>query len=434
MEETQETHWTKLSSFGWIVLTFAIFGCSGTTSLPASDVEDGSHDESAHDESAHSGHREESDHDHGHDHGHGEDGLVVLSEAALERIDLATSEAEMRSLSETVSTTGEVGFDERRIARVAPRLAGRLDRVDVELGAQVRAGQVLAVVDSVALGEAKAATLRARARYRVAEERYRREKDLYADRIVSEQDMLEAEAVAREVEADLRAAEQTLRLYGLTEEEVAGLEGNGGAASLHPVHAPLSGRVVEKHAVPGELVEPSHGLFTVADLSTVWVWIDVYEQDLHRVAPGDPVEVRFDAWPGETFTGRLVYLGDRVHRETRTVRARVDLPNPEGRLRPGMFARVRMEADRRSRGEAEEPPAALAVPQAALQRSEDGFVVFIARGSGRFERREVVTGRRAGGYVEILSGLDEGEDVVTQGAFLLESQASADQLGGHHHH
>jgi len=423
-----DIHHTLLS-LGFLALGCAtFFSCTETASTSADSL---ATDEHEHREEASAGSHSE----------HGPEGWVTLSAEALERIELTTTAAAMRPLAETVSTTGEVGFDERRIARVAPRLAGRLHRVAAELGARVHAGQVLAVVDSVALGEAKAEALRARAHYRVAEERYRRERELFADRIVSEQEVLEAEAAAREARADLVAAEQTLRLYGLSDDDIAGLEEDGAAASLHPVHAPFAGRVVEKHAVRGELVDPSHRLFTVADLSTVWIWIDVYERDLRRVTPGDAVEVRLDAWPEETFTGRLAYLGDQVHRETRTVRARVDLANPDGRLRPGMFARVRMESsgdgadagglDSRGAGSSRE---VLTVPETSLQRDDDGSVVFLARGGGRFERREVETGRRNGGLVEILSGLEPGDEVVTRGAFLLESQASEDQLGGHHHH
>ena len=423
MNDFRRQHPWKLLGLGLIALGGTVLGCAGDTS-PAESVSAGQHEEGEH------GH---DDHESGHDE-HGPEGVVMLSEAALERIELATGPAAVRPLAETVSTTGEVGFDERRIARVAPRLAGRLHRVDAELGARVDAGQVLAVVDSVVLGEAKAEALRARAHYGVAEERHRRERELFADRIVSEQEVLEAEAAAREARADLVAAEQTLRLYGLSDDDIAGLEENGASASLHPVYAPFAGRVVEKHAVRGELVDPSHRLFTVADLSTVWIWIDVYERDLRRVTPGDPVDVRLDAWPEETFAGRLVYLGDRVHRETRTVRARVDLANPEGRLRPGMFARVRMESDGGGSGGAARAREALTVPETSLQRHDDGSVVFLARGGGRFERREVETGRRSGGFVEILSGLEPGDEVVTRGAFLLESQASEDQLGGHHHH
>jgi cobalt-zinc-cadmium efflux system membrane fusion protein len=169
-------------------------------------------------------------------------------------------------------------------------------------------------------------------------------------------------------------------------------------------------------------------LFTVADLGEVWLWIDVYERQLRHVRPGDRVEARFDAWPGETFTGELAYLADELDPASRTVRARADLANPERRLKPGMFARVLLSAD----AEADAPPV-LAVPRRAVQRQGEAAVVFVKTGELRFERRPVELGLSTDEWVEIVAGLTAGEEVVTEGAFLLKSQASADQLGGHHH-
>jgi membrane fusion protein, heavy metal efflux system len=184
--------------------------------------------------------------------------------------------------------------------------------------------------------------------------------------------------------------------------------------------------VVAKEATRGELVTPERVLFTVADLAVVWLWIDVYERDLRHVRAGDTVEAHFDAWPGETFAGELVYLADELDASSRTVKARADLRNPDRRLKPGMFARVTLGSD----GDA---PSVLAVPRAAVQRHAGEAMVFVATGDGRFERRPVAIGRTTDDWVEILQGLDAGEPVVTAGAFLLKSQASAGQLGGHHH-
>lgn len=368
----------------------------------------------------------EDHHDHG-EGGHGEEGVVELSPEAVARIDLATEPAARRELAGRRTTTGTLGFDEERLAHVAPRVGGRLVRVPASLGARVSADEVLAVVDSMELGEAKATFLRARARHGVARRRFERERSLRTDRISSEQEVLEAEATARETAADLAAARETLLLLGLSEAAIEHLSWEDPESSLVTVRAPFAGKVVNRDATVGELVSPRDTLFTLADLSRVWLWIDLYERDLAHVGLGDRVEVRLDAWPGESLSGELAYVADEVDPASRTLRARVDLPNPERRLKPGMFARVTLATG------GEEPAPALAVPRTAVQRDGSESIVFVRTGPGRFERRDVEIGRVTSELVEILGGVAEGEEVVAEGAFLLRSQASADELGGHHH-
>lgn len=370
---------------------------------------------------------EVAEHDeHGHDE-HGEDGVVELTPEAIERIGLATETAARTTLAGRRTTTGTLGFDEERLAHVAPRVDGRLVRVPASLGSRVSADEVLAVVDSMELGEAKAAFLRARARHEVAQRRFEREESLHTDRISSEQEVLEAEAAAREAAADLAATRETLHLLGLPDRAIEGLSWEDPESSLVSVRAPFGGKVVAREATIGELVTPEDALFTLADLSQVWLWIDLYERDLAHVEMGDRVEVRLDAWPGQTFAGELAYIAAELDPESRTVRARVDLANPEQRLKPGMFARVALATGEK------EPAPVLAVPRTAVQRDGAGSIVFVRTAPGRFQRQEVEIGRVSGEYVEILGGLAEGDEVVTDGAFLLRSQASADQLGGHHH-
>jgi membrane fusion protein, heavy metal efflux system len=378
------------------------------------------------------GHAEAGEHDehgehgeHGDEHG-GDEGVVELTPEAIERIGLATEPVARHPLAGRRETTGTLGFDEERLAHVASRVTGRLVQVPAPLGARVRSGEALAVVDSMELGEAKAAYLRARARHEVAQRRFERERSLRADRISSEQEVLEAEAAAREAGADVAAARETLRLLGLADGAIDGLAWDDAQSSLVPVRAPFGGTVVAREATVGELVSPAETLFTVADLSQVWLWIDLYERDLAHVAPGDRVEVRLDARPDERFAGELAYVAAEVDPESRTVRARVDLANPGGRLKPGMFARVSLAAGR-------EPVPVLAVPRSAVQRDGAESIVFVRTAPGRFERREVEIGRTTDDLVEILGGVAAGDQVVVEGAFLLRSQASADELGGHHH-
>lgn len=407
------TRWTLRVG---LVMALLAAGCAPSADPGTEGMETGR------DEHTEDGHGED---EHGHDE-HGEQGVVELAPEAVERIGLATEPAARRELAGVRTTSGTLGFDEERLAHVASRVEGRLVRVPAVLGADVAGGEVLAVVDSVELGEAKAAYLGARARHEVARRRFERESDLHRDRISSEQEVLDAEAAFRVTAAELAASRERLALLGLSDGVIAGLAWEDGELSLAPVRAPFAGRIVSREATLGELVSPRDTLFTLADLSAVWLWIDLYERDLAHVEKGRRVEVRLDAWPDETFTGELAYVADRVDSESRTVRARVDLPNPRGRLKPGMFARVTLA----STGAATE---ALAVPRVALQRDGERAIVFVRTAPGVFERREVEVGRVTERLVEIVAGVTPGEEVVTEGAFLLRSQSSADQLGGHHH-
>ncbi|MBZ0115065.1 MAG: efflux RND transporter periplasmic adaptor subunit [Thermoanaerobaculia bacterium] len=375
--------------------------------------------------SEHTDHGEGEVDEHGHDE-NGEEGVVELRPEAIERIGLLSEPVARRNVAGLRTTTGTLGFDEERLAHVTPRVAGRLVRVPGSLGGTVAAGEVLAVLDSTELGEARAAFLRARARHEVAQRRFEREQALSADRISSEQDVMDAEGAARETAADRAASRQKLRLLGLSSHEIEGLSWEDPESSQVSVRAPFAGRVVAREATLGELVSPLDKLFTVADLSEIWLWIDLYERDLSHVRVGARVEVRLDAWPTETFGGELAYIADQLDPSSRTVPARVDLENPDRRLKPGMFARVSLASS-------EEPSLVLAIPRKAVQRDGDESIVFVRTAPGRFERREVDLGRVGEDLVEVLGGLEIGEDVVTDGSFLLRSQASADELGGHHH-
>ncbi len=366
---------------------------------------------------------------------HGEDpheeGVVELTPEMVERLEIRTAAVSMRALPAELQTTGQVDFEQDRLAHVTPRIPGRVERVLADLGDDVRKGQELVVIDSVELGQAKADYLQAKADEELVRQNFEREQGLFAERISSEKEMLVAKAAHLEAAARLRNAEETLRLYGLSDDSVRSMSYESGQASRLPVRAPLAGRVVEKHVTIGELVTPERNLFTIADLGHVWIWIDVYERDLGNVHLEDDVAVTVDAYPGEEFGGKVTYVSDRVDPDTRTVRARIDVENPGHRLRPGMFARVTL-SDPHSGSERAEP--SLVVPAGAVQRDGEESIVFVPLGGHRFERRHVELGRATSEFTEILSGLAAGDEVVVEGGFLLKSEASKEQMGAGHEH
>ncbi len=373
------------------------------------------------------------EHEHQDEHGEHEDGVVELTPEAAAHAGIRTARVEERVLAGEIETTGQVGFDRDRLAHVSPRIPGRVHRVEARLGQQVSSGETLVEIDSIELGKAKAEFLRAKAKEELARGIWDRERKLFADRISSEQEVLVAEAERREAATALHTAEETLHLYGLSQARIDTLRYDDPQASIFRLRAPFAGTIVERHATLGELVTPERSLFTLADLGAVWIWIDVYQRDLGRVHLDDGARIRVDAYPGEVFSGVVSYLSAQVDVKTRTVRARVDVANPESKLRPGMFVEVEL-ADPHADGGLGLRETTRAVPQSAVARDGDELVVFVVTGANRFERREIRAGRRAGGWVELVDGPELGVEVVVEGSFLLKSAAAKESMGAGHHH
>lgn len=363
-----------------------------------------------------------------HDDPH-EEGVVSLTPAKLAEIDLSIGETRRRPLLPQLETTGEVDYEQDRVAHVGPRVPGRVVSVSADLGDRVAAGRELASIDSVELGEARARFLASRSHESVTRIRFERQQALFRDQISSEEELLDAEAAYLEARAAREGAEETLRLYGLGKDRIAALRPGDPGASILAIRAPIPGRVVEKHVTLGELITPDDVLFTLADLDRVWVWIDVFERDLASVHEGDGVEVRVDAYPERTFGGEVSYLSSEVAAETRTVRARIDVENPERLLRPGMFADVRLTDPHADAGRD-----SLVAPASAVVRSGGRKLVFRPLGDGRFRAVPVEIGRRQGEWAEVLAGLEPGDAVVTEGSFFLKSELAREELGGGHGH
>jgi Cu(I)/Ag(I) efflux system membrane fusion protein len=255
--------------------------------------------------------------------------------------------------------------------------------------------------------------------------------DLYA----AQQDLVTALAAYNRATGDsalvhmrkqvLDAGRDRLRLLGTSPEDIARLESSGEGKPGLTLRSPFSGVVLEKNVVDGQFVMPDQTLFQIADLSTVWVLADVYERDIASVRAGAPARMSVGAFPGELFEGKIAFIYPTVSETTRTLKVRLEFPNPSLRLRPGMYAEVELDA-----GGAE----ALAVPSEAVMDGGKTQHVFVVRSRTTFEPRLVKTGRRAGGWVEVLDGLEAGETVVTSANFLIDSesrlQAAISGMGG----
>lgn len=364
--------------------------------------------------------------EHAHEGAGGE--RVTLSPEALEAVVLKTAPVERRWLEEQIRATAVIKPNEYRLAHVSPRIGGRAIEVKALLGDAVKPNEPLALLDSLELGEKKSAFLQSRTNLEVARRNYAREERLFKQRISSEKEYLEAKGEFERSEAAFRATREALRLVGLTDEEIDGIAwgGKGHPLSHFPLIAPFAGTVVEQHIAIGELVEPNETPYTIADLSTVWVLLDVFEKDLAHVRIGSEVRVAVDAYPGEMFRGTVAYLSNLLDPSTRTAQARVEIDNRDGRLRPGMFATATITMASAGTG-----PGSLIVPRDAVQQIRGRAVAFVEEQPGTYRMRELGLGKDSGPEVEVLAGLTEGERVVTEGAFYLKSTLLKEEMGEH---
>ena len=334
------------------------------------------------------------------------DGVVTLD--SLAAVSVGLDVVEVITVDEaTLAVTGTVLYDQNRVSRVGPRVGGRVVRIEHDLGDQVSEGAPLAVLESPELGEVEANHARAQADLKLAQESFEREQGLFEKGISSRKEMLEAQTELERARAALGAA--SARHHILDPEDSVSADG------LYTVVAPIAGTVVTRDLVLGQIVGPDDALFTVADLRTLWLILDVYDHDLARLGEGLAAEVRVAAFPQRSFRGRLTYVGQVVDSITRTVKARVVVDNPDRSLRPGMFATALIRGL--------DAGGAVAVPQASVQRLDDRTVVFVPVGQGRYAVRDVVTNGPLGdGLVTVLEGLAPGEQVVSEGSFYLKSE------------
>ncbi len=352
-------------------------------------------------------------------------GVVRVPASLVEGGLVATVRAEPRAVDVAVPLTGEVRFDERRVGHVSPLVEGVVSAVHVALGDRVRRGQALAELECAAVGEAQAEHLAAQGMLDLARRNLERVAGLRQEAIASEKEFLLAQQEADAARIRAEGARSQLARFGMSEAAVRDLADGKGLGRL-TLRAPLDGAVLAMHAVPGEVAETGVPLFTVGDHAVVWVWADLYERDLATVAGAQAsrelaATVAVKAYPGEAFAGTVDLVGPSMDETSRTVKVRVEVPNPDGRLLAGMFADVSLQLPGTE--------AVLAVPPAAVLEDEGREFVFVHHHDDYFVRRPVKSGRAAAGWVEVRSGLDPGLTVVAEGAFLLKSDVLRAKMG-----
>ena len=354
--------------------------------------------------------------------------FVEMSVSAQQHIGMVVAPAAITQLNEYLRATGTVQPIDSRIGVVGPLAHGRIVEVRAKVGDRVEAGQTLAVFDNIEAGEllsqeqsARADLERLKAQLIPATrqaERSRRLADIGAG---AEKDSESSKAEKEGIEADIRSQQalidgirQRLRRFGISDDSPRG-------TFLTPLKAPFSGVVTKAQASPGDVVDAGRDVFTVADLSRVWVQAEVYEKDLGRIRIGQSAFITVDTYPNQPFEGKVAYTSDVLDPQTRTARVRCEVANHDLRLKTDMFANIELPTKFSKQ--------ALAVPERALQQVEGKNVVFIRRSATQFEKREVERGVTVNNQTEIVSGLKPGEPVVTQGAFHLKSILAGGELG-----
>lgn len=331
---------------------------------------------------------------------------VTLDAKARQLAGVQTAKAEKKALEKNIRTTGKVAVNEAGKAYLTARVMGRIDELYINAdGAYVAPGQAIAAVYSPD--------------YIAAQEEY----------ILALDTVQKLKNISPEMNQTnarlLQAARRKLDLLGIPSDEIEHLGHSRQANRQMIIRAQFGGTVTEKLAVAGAYVMAGEKLFGVTDLSTVWLYADVYERDIASVAVGQEVAVTTPAYPGQTFSGMISFISPIIDDATRTTKVRVELSNPDGKLKPNMFATAAIKAPLSE---------TVVIPASSLLDTGTRKVVFVAQDESTFVKRDIVTGQESNGLIQVLSGLNPGDTVVTQAAFLIDSQTQLGVYGSHAGH
>lgn len=409
----------SVPEYGGKDVVFALENNATASSVEGHDDHEG---EKGHDD--HEGEKGDDGHDAHAEEGHSD--AMTLTLAEMEELSISLAEVGPGKLDIQVRLPGEVRLNEDRLAHVVPKLSGIVKEVRTTLGDAVQAGDVMAILESRDLATAKAAYLAATEHASLARATFSREEELWKEQISAEKDYLEAKNARAGARIAMRTAEQQLEALGLSDSDIASLtQQSGRSLTRYEVLAPFEGSVIEKHIALGEFVEANADVFTLANLTTVWVDLSVYSKDLSSVRKGQKVIISTDSALPDA-EGLISYIGPVVGEETRTALARVVLPNPDGLWRPGMFVTAKVAV--------EELAVAIKIPKTALQTIEGKVHVFVQDSDG-LEAVEVTLGRVDQDGAEVLSGLEPGQQYVATGGFYLKAELGKEAFagGGHNH-
>jgi cobalt-zinc-cadmium efflux system membrane fusion protein len=318
--------------------------------------------------------------------------------------DIKTATAVMSNQKQALRLTGKVESNPERTIHYIPLVSGRVEQVMFSLGDRVSQGQTLLTLRSAELSELNSELISARAELRIAQREYSSAKALFDDKMLSERELFEAEAVVTQAQAEIERIENTLSIYGTSDQR-----------GVFSIKSPISGYILERNVSAGSNIsEDGDEIFTVADLSTVWIIANVHAGDLMFVKENMPVEITTHAYPNEVFHGKINAMSRVFDPEERVLKARIVMPNKDLKFKPEMFVDVKLknESNRMS----------VAIPSEALIFDNNRHFVVVRTAEKTFENREVVVQGQHDGIAYIATGLEEGEDVVIKNQLLIYTQ------------
>jgi cobalt-zinc-cadmium efflux system membrane fusion protein len=314
---------------------------------------------------------------------------------------------------DTLRLSARVELDQQQVARIGATVTGRITEIDAVLGQKVKKGQRLALLSSTELGKAQSDYLKATTQVNLWRLTVQRAKRLLQSGVIANAQFQERQSVLNEAEVDQRAARDQLRVMGMSEPDLKLLDKQRKIHSFSPVTASIDGVVIERNVAIGQVVQPADSLYTVANLSHLWLVAEIPEQQAHWAREGDQVQAEVPALPDQEVSGKLIYVADLVNPESRTVTVRMALDNPRRLFKPQMLATLKIS----------KPGAkTLVVPGQAVVRENNKDYVFVQTAPKRFELREVRLGREKEQLRPVLEGLKAGELIVVKGAFHLNNE------------
>lgn len=343
---------------------------------------------------------------------------VHATPALLQKLKIVVvGEAELR---DSLRVPARVELDQRRLAHIGATVSGRVVEIKRGLGESVQKGDLLAVLNSGELATAQSDYLKALSKLQLRKSAYDRAKHLYESGILATANLQQRENELSEAEVDLNASMDHLKIMGMSDKALAELASRRTIKSLSPITATLPGTVIERKITLGQVVQSSDAIFTVADLSHIWLVADVSEQLAHWVREGDDAEAEIPALPGnKRYSGRLIYVGDVINPETRTATVRMELPNSDEVIKPNMLAILLI----RKLGSQQ-----AVIPDEAVLREDNRDHVFVQVGPADFRLTPVVLGEQEGTVRPVLSGVTTGDRVVATGAFHLNNERLRKEL------
>ncbi len=324
-------------------------------------------------------------------------GTVRIDPVTVQNIGVRTAKAVRQALTREVLSVGRVAYDEKLITRLHPKIKGWIGKVRVsETGQPVKKNEILLSIYSPQLVSSQEEYLLA----------------LNNEKTLKDSPFPDIRRGASDL---LRSTHDRLELLDVPEHQIRELKKTRKVMKFLHIHSPFDGIAVKIGARDGQYVTPKTQIYMIADLSTVWVYVDIYEYELPWIKLGDEASMKLIALPGQTFTGRIKYIYPYLNGKTRTIRVRLEFKNPDLKLKPNMFADVKIHVQKQAD--------ALVIPSKAVLRTGTRNLVFVVRGPGKYEPRDVKLGISSAGLVQILAGVKEGEDVVTSAQFLIDSES-----------